>query len=243
MGIIPLSTDGACPCLIISSCSNFTVSLPQLSSSNVSSNRRQAQHAQNWQQQRSKSRHRSLQWAEQETVSAVHGLLQVQAYCRLQCACTWNTPTGLSTAGMCVILTSCGVYCVQDLALNRPWQNFALVRFDYCATFQPITAVTANLHVYEHVTPCHWVSSCRRFEWSYFLHLEIPANPLQLFDITIFRSVGNQTHCESASRRLQWHRCDNLQCRLSFYSVITLRTGSFKLFKRPFPRVLTILTL
>ena len=156
-------------------------------------------------QQCSKFRLRSLQWA-QQTVSVlqrVYGLLLGTTgtfKCRRTAACGLHAlETHRTDSQRQTWRTSCDFYCLQDLELNRPWQNFTLLHFGWIETLQPITAVTANLHVHEDVTPCQWVNSCRRFEGSQYLHVEIQANPLRLFDI-VLRNVENYAHTESTSR-------------------------------------------
>ena len=61
-------------------------------------------------------------------------------------------------------------------------------------------------------------------------------------EITFVSTLGRFWHC--------WHvvgdvsfQVENFEAHFVVVIVNTLRTGSFKLFKRPFPRVLTILTL
>jgi hypothetical protein len=221
-GIIPLSNDGACLCLI-SSCSNFTVSLAQLSSNNVSSNSRLNTH------------NSGSSNVQSSATGHCNGHRKQSELCAVSTACYKCRRTAASGVHAlethhpdcqrqtCVFsswLTSCGVYGDQDLALKRPWQNLTLERCDYSETFQPITDVTANLRIHEDVTPCHWVSSCRRFEGSYCLHLQIPANPLRLFDtgVRAVRAIetSGTKRTPKRRRRLQWHRCDNLQYRMSF---------------------------
>ena len=130
MGIIRLRTDGSCP--VLSSRSNFIVALPQLGSSNVSSNSTHKTHKSGSSNVQSSAtghcnghRKQSMLW---DVSTACYKCRRT--YC-LPRACGVHALETHSQRQTCVFspwLTSCGVYCVQDLALNRPWHIFTLVR-------------------------------------------------------------------------------------------------------------------